>query len=154
MAGLSVSPVNASMHTSRCATHDSGSRRFATPFLYWTCTNYHLPVCAGAHPNYFIDPNYFIVLAAPDQKSWVNMYRIHEVIEADVGSENALKRQCWGSAQDLKRFKHSANSVTVGGDSARHGKEVEQPPKHPMSVDEAADYLNYVLQSWLSSKGA
>ncbi len=94
------------------------------------------------------------LLAAPDHKSWVGMYRIHEVIEADVGSENALKKRGWGSAHDLKRFKHSANSVTVAGDSARHGKEVEQPPKHPMSVDEAAAYLNYVLQLWLSSKGA
>lgn len=94
------------------------------------------------------------LLAAPDHKSWVGMYRIHEVIEADVGSESALKKRGWGSAQDLKRFKHSANSVTVAGDSARHGKEVEQPPKYPMSVDEAAAYLNYVLQSWLSSKGA
>lgn len=94
------------------------------------------------------------LLAAPDHKSWVGMYRIHEVIEADVGSENALKKRGWGSTQDLKRFKHSANSVTVAGDSARHGKEVDQPPKHPMSVDEAAAYLNYVLQSWLSSKGA
>lgn len=93
------------------------------------------------------------LLAAPDYKSWVSMYRIHEVIEADVGSEHALKKRGWGSAQDLKRFKHSANSVTVAGDSARHGKEVERPPKHPMSVDEATAYLNYVLQSWLASKG-
>jgi hypothetical protein len=94
------------------------------------------------------------LLAAQDHKSWVGMYRIHEVIEADVGSERALKKRGWGSVQDIKRFKHSANSVAVAGDSARHGKEVEQPPKHPMSVDEAAAYLNYVLQSWLSSKGA
>jgi len=94
------------------------------------------------------------LLAAPDHKSWVGMYRIHEVIEADVGSEHALKKRGWRSAQDVKRFKHSANSVTDAGDSARHGKEVEQPPKHPMSIDEAATYLNYVLKSWLSSKGA
>lgn len=94
------------------------------------------------------------LLAAPDHKSWVGMYRIHEVIEADVGSERALIKRDWGSEKDLKRFKHSANSVAVAGDSARHGREVEQPPKHPMSVDEAAAYLNYVLQSWLSSKGA
>ena len=94
------------------------------------------------------------LLAAPDHKSWVGMYRIHEVIEADVGSEHALKKRGWGSAQDLKRFKHSANSVSVAGDSARHGKEIERPPKHPMSIDEAAAYLNYIVQSWLSSKGA
>ena len=94
------------------------------------------------------------LLAALDHKSWVGMYRIHEVIEADVGSESALKKRGWGSARNLRRFKHSANSVTVAGDSARHGREVEQPPKHPMSVDEAAAYLNCVLRSWLSSKGA
>ncbi|MDP2379489.1 MAG: hypothetical protein Q8M35_03185 [Pseudohongiella sp.] len=94
------------------------------------------------------------LLAAPDHKSWVGMYRIHEVIEGDVGSKSALRKCGWGSAQDLKRFKHSANSVSVAGDSARHGKELQLPPKHPMSIDEAAAYLNYVLQSWLSSKGA
>lgn len=94
------------------------------------------------------------LLVAPDHKSWVGMYRIHEVIEADVGSERALKKRGWGSVQDLKRFKHSANSVTVAGDFARHGKEVAQPPRNPMTVDEASAYLNYVLQSWLSSKCA
>lgn len=94
------------------------------------------------------------LLAAPDHKSWVGMYRIHEVIESDLGGEHTLKKQGWGSPKDLKRFKHSANSVQVGGDAARHGKEVEKPPMNPMSIDEAAAYLNYVLQSWLAAKGA
>jgi hypothetical protein len=94
------------------------------------------------------------LVASPDHKSWVGMYRIHEVIEADIGGEHALKKCGWGSARDLKRFKHSANSVTVAGDAARHGKELDTPPTNPMSCDEAAAYLNYVLQSWLSSKGA
>ena len=53
MAGLSVSAVNASLLTSRWATHDSRPRRFATPFLYRAFTDYHLPVCAGALPYYF-----------------------------------------------------------------------------------------------------
>lgn len=92
------------------------------------------------------------LLAAPDRKTWVGMYRIHEVIEGDVGGQHELKKRDWGSDKDLKRFKHSANSVSVAGDSARHGKEIEQPPKQPMSLDEAAAYLNFVLQSWLSSK--
>ena len=94
------------------------------------------------------------LLAAPDHKSWVGMYRIHEVIESDLGGEHKLKKQGWGSPKDLKRFKHSANSVQVGGDAARHGKEVEEPPKNPMSIDEAAAYLNFVLQSWVAAKGA
>jgi hypothetical protein len=81
------------------------------------------------------------------------MYRIHEVIEHDLGGENAMKKKGWGSANDLKRFKHSANSVNVGGDEARHGKEIQDPPKNPMSVEEADAYLQYVVQAWLTSKG-
>ena len=91
--------------------------------------------------------------AAPDYNSWVGLYRVHEVIEADVGGEHQLRRRAWGSPADLKRFKHSANSVHVGGDSSRHGKEIDRPPKNPMNIDEAAAYLNYVLQSWLTAKG-
>ena len=90
------------------------------------------------------------LLAADDAKSWVGMYRIHEVIEAEVGGEHALKKRGWG---DLKRFKHSANSVKVAGDTARHGKELDSPPTHPMSLDEAHAYLRYVLEAWLASKG-
>ena len=86
-------------------------------------------------------------------KSWVGLYRIYEVVEADVGGQAALAKRRWGSASDLKRFKHSANSVTVAGDAARHGRESEKPPKHPMSPDEAAAYVGYVLQAWLASKG-
>lgn len=92
--------------------------------------------------------------AEEDAKSWVGLYRIYEVVEADVGGQDALKKRGWGSAHDLRRFKHSANSVTVAGDSARHGKESEQPPKDPMTPDEAAAFVGCLIQSWLASKGA
>lgn len=94
------------------------------------------------------------LLAAPDHKSWVNMYRIHEVIELDVGGEHALIKKRWGLQKDLKRFKHSANSVEVAGDDARHGKEENIPPPNPMSIEAAAEYLMYVLQTWIAAKGA
>jgi hypothetical protein len=94
------------------------------------------------------------LMAAPDSDSWVSLYRMHEVVEADAGGEHLLKQRAWGSSRDLKRFKHSANSVTVAGDRARHGKESDQPPTQPMSLDEANAYVNYVLHAWLASKGA
>lgn len=94
------------------------------------------------------------LVATPDFKTWVGLYRLHEVIEADVGGEHTLKRCGWGSARDLKRFKHSANSVKVAGDAARHGRELEHVPTNPMSIEEAAAYVRYVLQAWLGSKGA
>lgn len=94
------------------------------------------------------------LIAAPDANTWVSLYRMHEVIESDIGGECSLKKTGWGSMSDLKRFKRSANSVTVAGDKARHGKEHEVPPANPMIIGEAEAYVNYVLHAWLASKGA
>src|SRR5271170_5329174 len=43
-------PVNASRRTSRYAAHDSGSGRFATPFLYDSFIHYSTTV-SPAHPD-------------------------------------------------------------------------------------------------------
>ena len=92
--------------------------------------------------------------SATDAMTWVGLYRIHDVIEEDVGGQHKLETQGWCSAEDLRRFKHSANSVQVGGDSARHGTERQKPPKNPMTLSEAQAYGNYLMQARLASKGA
>ena len=98
------------------------------------------------------------LLSAPDVVTWVGLYRIHEVIEGDVGGQHQLAKQGWGSPDDLRRFRHSANSVEVGGDQSRHENEQHVPPKNPMTLAEAEAeaeaYAKYILQSWLTSKGA
>lgn len=94
------------------------------------------------------------LLNASDAASWVGLYRIHEVIEAEVGGESNLKQQGWGSQGAPKQFKHSANSVNVGGDLSRHGSEATIPPKNPMTLPEADSYVKYVVQCWLATKGA
>jgi hypothetical protein len=92
------------------------------------------------------------LVTADDFRTWVGLYRLHEVIESDVGGMHPLTARGWGSATDLRRFKHSANSVAVGGDASRHGKELTTPPAHPMSIDEADRYVRYILESWLADK--
>ena len=44
-------PINASMAALRLATHDSGSGRFATPFLYDSFIHNSTPVYPGALSN-------------------------------------------------------------------------------------------------------
>jgi len=94
------------------------------------------------------------LLSAPDVITWVGLYRLHEVIEANVGGQHTLEKMSWGSAEGLRRFKHSANSVQVGGDHSRHGSEQQAPPRNPMSLAEAEAYVKYIVQAWLASKGA
>lgn len=93
------------------------------------------------------------LLNGADAKTWVGLYRIHEVIDEDVGGQHRLEKSGWGSADDLRRFKHSANSVLVGGDESRHGKEPQVPPKNPMTLSEAEAYNKYIVQAWLACKG-
>jgi hypothetical protein len=92
------------------------------------------------------------LIAASDASSWVGMYRLYEIIEANMGGERSMQDLNCGSRDVLKRFKHSANSVAIAGDAARHGKECGLPPSNPMSFEEAGAYLNYLLETWLASK--
>lgn len=89
-----------------------------------------------------------------DSRSWVGLYRLFEVIEADIGGQEFLIARGWSTESVLRRFKHSANSVSVGGDGARHGKEAGAPPREPMSLAEASGYIDAILNAWLSYKGA
>jgi hypothetical protein len=93
------------------------------------------------------------LLCAADEKTWVGMYRIHEVIEDDLGGERAMKTLSWNRERERELFKRCANSVAIAGDSARHGKEVTTPPIDAMSEDSASAYLRHVIEQWLVSKG-
>lgn len=91
--------------------------------------------------------------AATDARSWVGLYRLYEVIEANVGGEKALVQHGWSSSRGASRFKHSANSVEVAGDGARHGKEPTDPPAKPMTLEDADVFVRDLLARWLASKG-
>jgi hypothetical protein len=93
------------------------------------------------------------LLDASDAMTWNGLHRIHEVIEQDVGGQHKLEKQGWRSADDLRRFKHSANSPQVSGDQSRHGKETQAPPQNPMTLVEAEAYADGIVQAWLASKG-
>jgi hypothetical protein len=82
----------------------------------------------------------------------VNLYRIFEVIRADVGGEDQMVTNGWATRSGIRRFRHSVNSVSALGDAARHGVEPGQPPADPMSVPEAAALVRGLLEKWLTSK--
>lgn len=93
------------------------------------------------------------LMAAADSESWVGLYRRYELIEADSGGQRALEARDWCASADFGRFRHSANSVTVAGDGARHGKETTAPPSKPMTLEEANAFVCDLMEKWLASKG-
>jgi hypothetical protein len=93
------------------------------------------------------------LFASAEARTWVGLYRIYEVIEGDVGGEYAMRKLAWISESDLKRFKHSSNSVTVAGDAARHGKELNNPPSDPVTREEVTAFVILIIHAWLEAKG-
>jgi hypothetical protein len=93
------------------------------------------------------------LLAPGAAMNWVELYRLYGVIEANVGGQRALSKLQWESDTNLRRFRHSANSVQVAGDASRHGEEPGKPPASPMTLEEAEACIKRMLDKWLASKG-
>lgn len=86
-----------------------------------------------------------------DDPGWVELYRIYEVVDSDVGRSKIVANG-WASTSDISLFKHTANSVTAAGDGARHGKETNTPPSNPMTLSRAKKLIDAVLEAWLADK--
>jgi hypothetical protein len=77
-----------------------------------------------------------------------DLYHVLEIAEAADGdgiySDDTVTRA------EVRRFKHTANSVHALGDQARHGHETTQPPPQPTSIGEAQALVGRVLRAWLA----
>jgi hypothetical protein len=82
--------------------------------------------------------------------SWVNLYKVYELIRADVGGEMFIKG--WTTKGEANRFTQTANSAGAVGDDARHAVEDTQPPKKPMALSEAEQFVRSLLAAWIRSK--
>lgn len=87
-----------------------------------------------------------------DQLTWGDLYRLYEVVEADLGGLSKIAELGWSTQGEVRRFKHTANSEAAAGDEARHGSEIRQPPKDPMKLPDARELVDRLLNNWLRSK--
>jgi len=83
---------------------------------------------------------------------WVNLYRIYEIVGADLGNCNLIKAKGWASKAALKSFKHTANCPKTIGLESRHGAPKHQPPTKPMSISEARTLWKFIVHAWLQAK--
>lgn len=79
-------------------------------------------------------------------KDWVNLYRILEVVEDDVGGIPKIAKKGWGTKKAIKLFKRTANYV------ARHKDKKIKQPKNPMTPSEAESLIKTIINSWIQSK--
>ena len=87
-----------------------------------------------------------------DDLEWGDLYCIHEVIRMDVGG--LIQKLGWASRNEIKRFRHTANSVAAAGPRARHAIETTQPPPKPMPLSDARELIDRIMKAWLSWKAS
>lgn len=83
--------------------------------------------------------------------SYVNMYRIYEIIKNDLGKNylDILKIQ----PSDIDRFTASANRPDISGELARHGYLKGEPPKkNPMNINQAYNFIYNMIYNWIHYK--
>jgi hypothetical protein len=81
---------------------------------------------------------------------WINLYKILEIIESDVGGK--IYQERWISKPEVTRFTQTANSAEALGDAARHAKKRIPPPPKPMTIQEAQHLIRELLKKWTESK--
>lgn len=84
-----------------------------------------------------------------DDVDYRDLYHVLEIAEAAIGS--SIYSDGTVTAAEVRRFKHTANSVHELSDQSRHGHETTQPPSQPTSFVEAQELVGRVLRAWLAA---
>jgi len=86
------------------------------------------------------------------EDSWINLYKVYEVIKDDVGGKHIVVNKGWVSEPDLSRFTQTAQSRAALGDYARHASEKYKPRAQQISLSEAKSLVKSILMKWLTTK--
>lgn len=78
--------------------------------------------------------------------TWPQLYVAFELVRASEGRG----MYAWVSEAETDRFRHTADNFDVLGAQARHGPKNTDPPKNPMSHDEALAYVHRLVGAWIS----
>lgn len=88
--------------------------------------------------------NVLAILGREDVR-WHDLYHVFEVVEAAVGSR--MYADGWTTKAAVERFTRTANSRGAIGGEARHGHDHFQPPKNPLSHNQAHDLVLDLVRS-------
>ena len=88
-----------------------------------------------------------MMIWADPHRTWPRLYRILEELEAELKAKVHESGLCLEDQRT--RFTRSANSADVAGKDSRHGSGKFEPPKNPMSLEEATSFISGLMQQTL-----
>lgn len=87
-------------------------------------------------------------LGASPNASWIDLYKIFEVLKDAAGGQAALQQRAGVTKTELSRFTLTANHPEGSGDLARHARLGQQPPANPMSLEEGQGFVRHLITHW------
>jgi hypothetical protein len=90
------------------------------------------------------------ILGQPQPPNFAELYKIEEIIKSG-GLLTVVMRSAGVSDKERARFKHTADRQDASGADSRHARNKQQPPKNPMSIDEARTMIGKLVTAWLDS---
>jgi hypothetical protein len=83
-----------------------------------------------------------------DLNSWLTLYKIYEVIEAECFPPLQRNGEYWKKAA---LFRRTANNPSSSGLNSRHAID-DSPPETPMSLSDAQNFIKLLIKEWLETK--
>lgn len=94
----------------------------------------------------------FRLLSSGGQEiGWVDLYKIFEIVRANVGGNQHLLEKGWVPKSEIKAFTGSANHPGASGDLARHARNSSDPPQSVMALQEARVMIRTLVSRWIST---
>jgi hypothetical protein len=140
-------------HITLSATVEGRSRMTATPSVGGTGGTVNAPPPPSGADSLvnLADQNAKVAAALRfyARSDWFNLYKAWEVVRDAAGGEPELIKKGWATKAQKRRFTGTAQSPAELGDEARHASEESQPPKNPMSLEEAQGFVRSVIEAWI-----
>jgi hypothetical protein len=83
--------------------------------------------------------------------TWVDLYKVYEIVRHEVCDEKALKAKAWVTGGEMSAFTASANRPDVSHSEARHARVQGGPPKRTMTLAQGEDFIRRLVVAWWDS---
>lgn len=90
------------------------------------------------------------ILGQPQPPNFAELYRIDEIIKFS-GLLTAVMKSADVSDKERRLFKQTADHQDASGSDSRHARNKQEPPKSPMSIDQARAMIGKLVTAWLDS---
>jgi hypothetical protein len=90
------------------------------------------------------------ILGQPSSPRFADLHRILEIVE-HTGLVKSAMQSAGISKASMRRFTHTADHPAASGADSRHSRSSQQPPKNPMTTDEARTMIRQLVSAWMDS---